>query len=121
VQAEVARATGWIDNGVHVQNFAITRKTVMPAILVECGFISNAAQEEQLRQVAVRGSIAFAIAKGIAEYLGLQAEPVKDWKQLIMDEAVKQGLIDPGKHQPDEPAPKWFVLAVALDVLNKLK
>lgn len=48
------------------------------------------------------------------------AEP---WKEKLMQEADKAGLIDlkVGKHKPDEPATKWFVLAVALNLLKVIK
>lgn len=44
-----------------------------------------------------------------------------EWKQNILQEAATAGLIDPQiNHQPDEPASKWFVLAVALNLLKKI-
>lgn len=42
------------------------------------------------------------------------------WKEAIMQEAIQKGLINsPEQHQADEPAPKWFVLAIALRVMEK--
>lgn len=49
----------------------------------------------------------------------LEGKEVEDWKKEIMKKGEAAGLIDPGKHQPTEPAEKWFVIAVALDVLAK--
>ena len=43
-----------------------------------------------------------------------------EWKNDIMLEARKIGLILE-EHQPDEPAPKWFVLAVAMHILELVK
>lgn len=51
----------------------------------------------------------------------LEGKVVEQWKIDIMNQGVAAGLIDAGKHQPDEPADKWFVLAVALDVLKAVK
>jgi N-acetyl-anhydromuramyl-L-alanine amidase AmpD len=45
---------------------------------------------------------------------------VEDWKSKIMSQAKEAGLIHED-HQPDEPAPKWFVLAIALNILNNSK
>ena len=45
---------------------------------------------------------------------------VEDWRERVMQEAQAAGLIRE-QHQPDEPAPKWFVLAVALQVLEMIK
>lgn len=50
------------------------------------------------------------LAKEFEEVKPMAAE---DWKVQIMQDAKAAGLIT-GEHDPDEPAPKWFVLAVAL-------
>ncbi len=58
-----------------------------------------------------------AIVEGVKKMGGLQAE---SWKQKIMEESRKFGLIA-GEHDPDDPAPKWFVLAVANRVKSDLE
>ncbi|HBK53156.1 MAG TPA: hypothetical protein DDZ44_04370 [Syntrophomonas wolfei] len=45
---------------------------------------------------------------------------VEAWKTDLMREAQRIGLIQE-EHQPDDVAPKWFVLAVALHVLESIK
>jgi len=45
---------------------------------------------------------------------------VDDWKNQLMREARSIGLIQE-EHDPDEGAPKWFVLAVAIHVLDSIK
>ncbi|MEN6391073.1 MAG: N-acetylmuramoyl-L-alanine amidase [Syntrophomonas sp.] len=93
VQNELVQATGWPDGGVRVKNLHMTRETRMPAILCECGFISNPGQEEQLRQPEVQKKIAQAIADGVLDYLGI----TKGDKNMTVDEAleimVAQGVI----------------------------
>ena len=49
------------------------------------------------------------------------SEEVPEWKQKIMDRAHSLGLIDKSLHKPDEPVTKWFVLAVILNLYDKLK
>jgi len=45
---------------------------------------------------------------------------VEKWKTDIIKNAAQEGLIDANMgHQPDEPASKWFVLAVCLNLLKK--
>lgn len=44
---------------------------------------------------------------------------VEAWKSAIMSQAKEAGLIH-DEHQPDEPAPKWFVLEVGLNILKSL-
>lgn len=43
---------------------------------------------------------------------------VEDWQQKIWDAAAKAKLLNPADHQPNEGAPKWFVLAVALNTIR---
>lgn len=51
----------------------------------------------------------------------LEAGPVPEqWKMDIMAEAKKEGLITEG-HNPDDVATKWFVLAVCLNLLKKIR
>lgn len=94
VQAELVRATGWPDGGIRAQNFHLTRETKMPAILVECGFVSNPEQENQLRQPETQRKLAQAIAGGILAHLGV----VKGDDIVTVDEALKimvdQGVIN---------------------------
>ncbi|MEA1960425.1 MAG: N-acetylmuramoyl-L-alanine amidase [Bacillota bacterium] len=50
-----------------------------------------------------------------------EAEPlVVGWKEEIMQQATEAGLIT-SAHQADEPAPKWFVLAVVLNALKRIE
>jgi N-acetyl-anhydromuramyl-L-alanine amidase AmpD len=47
-------------------------------------------------------------------------EQIDDWKVKIVQQARAAGLIK-DEHHPDETAPKWFVLRVALNVVDKLE
>ena len=51
--------------------------------------------------------------------LSEEAAPMGNWKNVIILDAKAKGLIS-GEHNPDDPAGKWFVLQVALNVLKKL-
>lgn len=42
----------------------------------------------------------------------------ESWKEKIIDDAIEAGLITE-RHDPDEPASKWFVLAVLLNATKK--
>jgi len=54
--------------GVHEENFLVLRETLMPAILVETAFISNASDAALLGNEDFRQTMATAIATGIREY-----------------------------------------------------
>ncbi len=54
----------------------IFRTVKIPAVLVECGFISNAADLHQLKQETFRRDLCDAICKGILSYLSGKREAV---------------------------------------------
>ncbi len=57
------------DRGVRRSRFYVIRKTSMPAVLVEIGFVTGMYDAALLRQKAYRDKMSFAIAKGILNYL----------------------------------------------------
>lgn len=48
----------------------LLRKSDVPAVIVECGFISNEAEEARLKQPDYQEKVAWAIYTGITEYFG---------------------------------------------------
>ena len=48
----------------------ILENTYKPAVLVECGFISNATDAKNLNDSAYQNKLAFSIYGGIIKYLG---------------------------------------------------
>ncbi|GAB6152860.1 hypothetical protein JCM17380_16100 [Desulfosporosinus burensis] len=68
---------GWANRGVKTQNVLVLRETSMPAILTENGFIDNIKDIAKLKEPNFRQSLAFAHAKGICDFWGVQyKEPV---------------------------------------------
>jgi len=59
------------DRGVKQANFYVLRNIFMPAVLVECGFLSNRQEEQLLRRAEHREKIARAIAEGIVNFVKL--------------------------------------------------
>ncbi|MFO7676294.1 MAG: N-acetylmuramoyl-L-alanine amidase [bacterium] len=57
------------DRGVRQANFYVLRQNYMPAVLVECGFISNASEEKLLRNPQHRDKLAEGICRGIVEFV----------------------------------------------------
>lgn len=102
VQAELVRATGWPDGGVRGKDLHMTRETKMPAILVECGFISNPEQERQLRQPETQRKIAQAIADGLLAYLGIEKgdDVLEDVKVVVKGKELPGKLIDGQTYVP---------------------
>lgn len=56
------------NRGVKSARFCVLRGTQMPSVLVEVGFISNSAEERNLKNPEYREAVASAIAKGILNY-----------------------------------------------------
>jgi N-acetylmuramoyl-L-alanine amidase len=56
------------DRGVQQANFYVLRNNYMPAVLVECGFLSNKSEEKLLRQGTHWDKLAEGIYRGILEF-----------------------------------------------------
>ncbi|MGI9862283.1 N-acetylmuramoyl-L-alanine amidase [Moorella naiadis] len=131
IQPELVAATGWPDGGVREANFYILRQTDAPAVLVEMGFISNPATASLLATIATRQTLARAIYKGLAVYLGLPPDvpmlPTDiqgNWAEAAIRRVIAAGIMSgypDGSFRPDQPATR-AELAAALDrILDKLK
>lgn len=55
-----------------------------------------------------------------SEELGGEGNTGESWKSKLIAEALRKGLISE-RHNPDETASKWFVLAVGLNILKGVK
>ena len=75
VQNHLIRDTGLKNRGVKRANYAVLRQTDMPAILIECGFMTNLKENALLKSDSYRKLVARAIVKGIAQTYNLQ--PIK--------------------------------------------
>lgn len=63
-----------VDRGVKRARFAVLRRATTPAVLVECGFMSNPRDARLLHSAEWREQLAAAIAGGILEYAALASE-----------------------------------------------
>jgi len=66
------------DRGVRQANFYVLRNSFMPAVLVECGFLTNRSEEKLLRQDEHRERLAEGISRGIAEFAKLYSPKAGD-------------------------------------------
>ena len=122
LQARLVPVLGLTDRGCKESNFAVVRETNMPAALVELAFISNPTEEALLESDEFQTKAAYAISQGVCDFLGVELpqpgeveeQMPEQWKLNIIEEAKKAGLINQD-HDPDEVAPKWFVLKVILN------
>jgi N-acetylmuramoyl-L-alanine amidase len=71
VMEELVRHTGLKNNGIRVnRSLYVLRRTNMPSILVEMGYLSNSKDAEILRDKQYQ--IAYGIYRGILNYFGFQ-------------------------------------------------
>lgn len=56
-----------VNRGVHPANFRVLRKAAYPAVLVECGFLSNRKEGQSARSGEYREQLADKIAEAIVE------------------------------------------------------
>jgi len=69
VHKEILAGSNGVDRGIKRARFDVLRDAPCSAILVECGFVSNRAEEEKMLQRRYRESIAEAIAQGVLAYI----------------------------------------------------
>ncbi len=90
IQDRLYKALGSTNRGVKTANHAVTRNSLMPAVLVEVGFISNADQAKLLTTASHQNKAANAIAEGIIVTWDDITMP-KNWDNLAIErvEALK--------------------------------
>ncbi len=69
VQQELIKLTGRRDRGVKQRNFTVLQDTSMPAILVECGFMTNENELKLLKSSHYQKQCAQAITNGVLRWL----------------------------------------------------
>jgi len=70
IQKQILRVSpGSPDRGVKQGRFYVIKNTRMPAVLVEIGFLTGRIDARRLEKTTHRKRLAYAIAKGILEYL----------------------------------------------------
>lgn len=73
VQRAISRVTRGPDRGIKAAEFYVLKRTMMPSILVETGFLSNQGEGKLLADTDYRARMAQAIARGIDNYLNFRA------------------------------------------------
>jgi N-acetylmuramoyl-L-alanine amidase len=69
IQAYLVQRTGLPNRGVKHANFSVIRNTTKnPAVLIECGFVSNSTERSRMMTGEFRARIAEGIAQGIVAY-----------------------------------------------------
>ncbi len=69
IQGAFALATGAVDRGIKDRSLVVTRMVSCPAVLVECGFLSNPTELKNLQGENYREKMSAGVAGGIMKYL----------------------------------------------------
>ena len=67
IQQQLVTIRGASNRGVKTANFRVLRKAVYPAVLVECGFLSNRSEGAAARKADYRDQLADKIAEAIVD------------------------------------------------------
>ena len=68
VHPRVIQAMDSIDRGIRQRGYRVLRRNRLPAILIECGFLTNHAEGERASSPDYRQRVARAIASAILRY-----------------------------------------------------
>jgi N-acetylmuramoyl-L-alanine amidase len=67
IHPRVIQAADSIDRGIRHPGYRVLRSNRLPAILVECGFMTNRAEAGRIQSARYRDRIAAAIADGLLQ------------------------------------------------------
>lgn len=76
IQEQFKTRVGRKDRGVKQAGFLVLRKTTMPSILIELGFLTNKAEEDFLNSDEGKAYMASAIFRGFREYKDMVEDPL---------------------------------------------
>jgi N-acetylmuramoyl-L-alanine amidase len=131
VQRQFTERVGRKDRGVKQAGFLVLRKATMPSILIELGFLTNAAEEDFLNSADGKDKMALAIFKGFKEYkitvedAGNQfqdipaPQPKPEPKPEPKAEVKNEVKAEPKKAEPKKTSPKAMTAEEAEIEFNK--
>ena len=69
IQDSIVQGTGMNDKGIHSARFYVLRRTSMPAVLIETGFVTGSDDAPRLANASFQSQMALSIAQGILQYV----------------------------------------------------
>lgn len=107
VQKELKYTAGMDDRGVRQAGFLVLYKTTMPSVLVETGFLSNAAEENFLTSKAGQDKISESIFKAFKSYKN-QVEKGSTHEVAVQDdsEVIPPKVVNQPPPKKDPPIQK---------------
>lgn len=93
IQKQFKERVGRRDRGVKQAGFLVLRKTTMPSILVELGFLTNPSEEDFLNSENGKVYMASAIFRGFKEYKELVEDPLPEGQETDKTGSAEQQKI----------------------------
>ncbi|MDH5159804.1 N-acetylmuramoyl-L-alanine amidase family protein [Heyndrickxia oleronia] len=128
VNTAIVKASGLANRGVKQGDLHMVRETHMPAILVECGFMSNKTESALLKSADYRKNVAQAIVDGLAKTYGLtkgatEVANTNDnkpsaWAKEAWTKATKAGVVDGARPQDGLTREEFTVIIDRLGLLK---
>lgn len=103
IQNRLCSIKGAVNRGVHTADYRVVRKTIYPAVLVECGYLSNRSEGQEARNGDYRDLLADKIAQAIVEQRhgsGVYHAPATATVANQEPEPQPQAPPPPAKRQP---------------------
>lgn len=72
IQFHTCEVTKAVDRGIRERGYSVILHTFCPAVLVECGFLTNTDEAAKFNQAGYRDIVAAGIARGVVEYLHMR-------------------------------------------------
>jgi N-acetylmuramoyl-L-alanine amidase len=94
IHNQLLKGTDLKDRHVKSANFHVLRETAMPAVLLECGFMSNHTEAKLMKNLAYQEECAIEITKGVCDYFGIK------YKNTAVDELERLTKIISPKYYP---------------------
>lgn len=69
LQNQACTSTQAVDRGIKERNYAVVSRTQVPAVLVECGFLTHAEESARLRQADYQKQLIQGLATGIRQFV----------------------------------------------------
>ena len=71
INTEIIKRTSYVNRGVKTEDFHVMRNTLMPAILIEGGFITNPSEAASIKSADHQDKMAKGIKDAVNKYIGL--------------------------------------------------
>ncbi len=78
IQKQFRERVGRVDRGVKQAGFLVLRRTTMPSVLIELGFLTNADEEDFLNSENGKAYMSSAIFRGFKEYKSVVEDPLPE-------------------------------------------